>query len=148
MIASRQLIAVEYCKSTFAELIASQQLIAVEYSRSTFIELIAPQQLIELLNTAGQPSYSFYCRLSPSWPAIFRTVGMAISSCVFRVKSDKLAWLQFSTCRGRILGRNWDKSLESFLPCYSANKLSILCPETSTKSYVYEFGFCISATDI
>jgi hypothetical protein len=71
--------------------------------------------------------------------------------------------------RGRILGHNWDKSLKSFPPCYSQSpllthftslplgksvlklvcnvnivygNLSRLCPETSTKLYVHEFGFC------
>ncbi len=74
--------------------------------------------------------------------------------------------------RGRILGRNWDKSLKSFPLCYSQpplltdftpptrakcglklvwnvnnvwrpqiRELSRLCPETSTKLYVHEFGF-------
>jgi hypothetical protein len=80
--------------------------------------------------------------------------------------------------RGRILGRNWDKSLKSFPPCDSqssplytngfyspppppwakvvwnwfsnvnihcigkpqVSELSRLCPETSTKLYVHEFG--------
>jgi hypothetical protein len=70
---------------------------------------------------------------------------------------------------GRILGRNWEKSLNSFPPCYSQSslltdftppplppgqkwfetgkpkvwELSRLCPETSTKLYVHEFCFHI-----
>jgi hypothetical protein len=72
---------------------------------------------------------------------------------------------------GRILGRNWDKSLKSFPSCYSQSPLLMdftarpleqkwvyfklvfnvnivlnrksenICPETSTKRYVHEFGF-------
>jgi hypothetical protein len=69
---------------------------------------------------------------------------------------------------GRILGRNWDISLKSFPPCYLQStlltncthppywaklvfkhwirksqvwELSRLCPETSAKLYVHEFGF-------
>jgi hypothetical protein len=69
--------------------------------------------------------------------------------------------------RGRFLGRNWDKNLQSFPPCYlqfpsplplptphppsksdlklvygileSENSQDYLCPETSTKWYVHEF---------
>ncbi len=78
--------------------------------------------------------------------------------------------------RGRILGRNPDKSLKSFPPCKSQSPLQLcleisissnsrnlftisrvqlksikkpqvwgnsrLCPETSTKLYVHELGFC------
>ncbi len=66
--------------------------------------------------------------------------------------------------RGRILGRNWDKSLKSFFllafhshlykrslhppVCNCIGKLQVwehsrLCPETSTKFYVHEFGFSL-----
>ncbi len=62
--------------------------------------------------------------------------------------------------RGRILGRNWDKSLEIFPTCYSqinpplsesglklvcktSSLRTCLCPETSTKLYVEEFCFSI-----
>jgi hypothetical protein len=49
--------------------------------------------------------------------------------------------------RGRILGRNWDKSLKSFSswnsqsPLREVWELSRLWTETSTKLYVHEFGF-------
>ncbi len=83
---------------------------------------------------------------------------------VLRAEARRYSW-------GRILGRNWDKSLKSFPPCYSQSplltdftpleqkwfeaglwykncvqksqvwELSRLCPETLTKLYVQEFGF-------
>ncbi len=58
--------------------------------------------------------------------------------------------------RGQILGHSWDKSLKSFPPYYSQSflltwfgagfkpqicELSRLCPGTSRKLYVHEFGF-------
>ncbi len=84
---------------------------------------------------------------------------------------------------GRILERNWDKSLKSSPSCYSQSpiltdftpppqfsksglklvcnvntkhyirkpqawELSRLCPETSTKLYVHDFGFCSGSTDL
>jgi hypothetical protein len=49
---------------------------------------------------------------------------------------------QQKEARGRILGRNWDKSLQSFPPYYSKSPLlQILPPEISTILYVHEFGF-------
>jgi hypothetical protein len=41
-------------------------------------------------------------------------------SCITRTQFYKS---QCTVRRGRILGRNWDKSLKSFLPCYSHSPL-------------------------
>jgi hypothetical protein len=64
--------------------------------------------------------------------------------------------LKGSRTRGRILGRNGDKSIKSFLPAFHSHlsltstnrlrkpqvwELSRLCQETSAKMYVQEFGF-------
>ncbi len=65
---------------------------------------------------------------------------------------------------GRILRRNWDNSLKIFPPCYciftstygfyslpgkpQVWELSRLCPETSTKLCVHEFGFCSHPHDV
>ncbi len=93
---------------------------------------------------------------------------MGTISSIFSVQRVILPW-------GEILGRNWDKSLKSFLlailshlykrillpptlsksglklVCCMRNpqvwELSRLCQEPSTKLYVHELGFCTACWD-
>jgi hypothetical protein len=69
-------------------------------------------------------------------------VGLVISNCLLLRSRCKQEKMKYSTSRGRILGRNPDKSLKSFPPCYSHSPLQ-LCLEisiffkTHASSYVF-----------
>ncbi len=67
----------------------------------------------------------YHSHLDPIWPdGIFKTSKTRDSE-----KGNKKS----VKTRGRILGRNWDKSLESFPPCYSQSPL-VTVPPTLSKS--------------
>ncbi len=66
----------------------------------------------------------------------------SISTCSYASSTNFLYALQLqvpappgsSSSRGRILGRNWDKSLKCFPPCYSQSQRILLPPPIESKS--------------
>ncbi len=58
--------------------------------------------------------------LLPAWPTRPHLHAFPAQSCR---KGLQVTWYEIQKCRGRILGRNIDKSLGSFPPCYSQSTL-------------------------